>query len=209
MLEVSLFTSRKRTCLLLYLESSDPHHLLSIRQGKPRGIGFLPGLAGLAARSRQPQLDSWVSRLEQPGIVEHALNIHHHGRLIAHRPGVMAGGEQGHFARMTIELVAVVHTHAEHARDLILEVGRFTALCPGEGLDRGCPAPTWLKDGPADGCAADAILDAPIEELRPSSTSGALRRSPSRSSRWQRRFTCSRKMKVNSGVSNIASFTCQ
>ena len=61
----------------------------------------------------------------------------------------MAARQQRDVPRLAIELGAVVHLDAQHARHVILEVGRLAALGFGDRLDRGCPAqPGWSTSRP-------------------------------------------------------------
>src|SRR5205085_420921 len=75
-------------------------------------------------------------------------------RLVADHPGIVARGQQRDVARLAIELGAIVHANAQHARDVILEVRRLAAARPGERLHRGRPAPARLEDGAPDRRAA-------------------------------------------------------
>jgi hypothetical protein len=46
-------------------------------------------------------------RLSELCVVDHPLKVHNDCRLVSHHPSVVAGGEQGHITRPTIELASV------------------------------------------------------------------------------------------------------
>src|ERR1051325_10291964 len=99
-------------------------------------------------------------------VVDHSLEVDHHGGLVADHPGIVAGGRQRDVARTAVELGAVVHGDPQHAGDVILEVGRLAALRPGERLHRGRPFPARLEHRAAHGRAADADqFDPPLRKL--------------------------------------------
>src|ERR1051325_11148333 len=76
-------------------------------------------------RGRGAYMGTRRARRKLPGfcVVEHALEVDDHGRLVADHPGVVARGQQRDVARLAIEFRAVVHADAQHARDVI-QIGR-------------------------------------------------------------------------------------
>src|SRR3954468_5802504 len=97
------------------------------------------------------------------GVVEHALEVDHHGGLVADHPRIVTRRQERDVARLAVELGAVVHLDAQHAGDVVLEVRRLAALGAGERLHRGRPAPAGLEHGAPDGGAADVDqLDAAL-----------------------------------------------
>lgn len=111
-------------------------------------------------------LDAEVDLSMPLRVVDHPLEIDDHGGLVADGPGIVPGGQEGHIARFAIQLGAIVHEHAEHAGDMVLEVRGLAAFRLGDGLHAFRPAPAGLEDGPGNGGTADGDqLEPPFGNL--------------------------------------------
>jgi hypothetical protein len=83
------------------------------------------------------------------GVFDHAGNINHHHRIVAHDSRVVTRWQQRHLARTELLLAAVVHQNGEPSGDVILQVRRFATFGFHQRLERRGPFPTRLECGAA------------------------------------------------------------
>ncbi len=97
---------------------------------------------------------SFRCRLLRLRVLQHPLEIHHHHGFVADNPPIVARRQQRDITRLAIELRAVIHAHAQHARNVVLKMRRLAALRFRHRLYGRRPSPSRLEDGPADGRTA-------------------------------------------------------
>ena len=83
------------------------------------------------------------------------MEIHDDDGLVPDDPAVVPGFQHRDVAGAAVEFGAVVHPATEYARDVVLKMGRLTALGLRDRLDRRGPAPARFEDRATDRHAVD------------------------------------------------------